>query len=302
MKIIKYRKIFLGIALFFVLGSIAAAVVLHLNPGMEFRGGTMWQIKISADRNEVKNFLESGTGLKNFTIYSESETGSLIIRSEEISEADHQKYADLLKTRFGGFEELRIESIGPAIGNELKKKAIIALGFAIMGIALYVTFAFRKVSYPIKPWQYGLIVILTLLHDVAIPVGVFAVLNFLKGTEIDINFLTALLVIMGFSVNDTVVVFDRIRENLLKAGHRGSLSKNDLGTIIDASVKQTMRRSIFTNMTVMVVLASLFILGPVSLKNFIIALFVGVFFGTYSSVFVASPLLYLFYRPSKVDK
>ncbi len=301
MSIIKSRKFFLSLAAVFVTLSIAAVLFIGLRPGMEFKGGTLWQIRSSASVEEMKSFL-SAEGIQNFTLYPEKETNSFIVRSPEIAETDHVRYAADASAKFSGFEELRFESIGPAIGNELKSKAFWALGIAIIAIAIYVTFAFRKVSYPIKPWQYGAIVVITLFHDVSIPAGAFALLNLLRGTEIDINFLTALLVIMGFSVNDTVVVFDRIRENLLKGGHRGRMSKKDLGEVIDESVKQTARRSAFTNVTVMIVLVSLFVLGPISLRNFILALFLGVFFGTYSSIFVASPLLYLFYRPSTVDK
>lgn len=302
MKIIKYRKIFLGIAISFFVASIVLVCTYGLNPGMEFKGGTSWQIKISASQEEVKNFLATNVGLKNFSVFPEEETNSFIIRSDEISEVEHQNYATLLKDKFGSLEEIQFDSLGPAVGNELKQKALIAIICAIFGIALYIAFAFRKVSYPVRPWQYGAATIISLSHDVLVPTGIFAFLNFTRGTEMDINFLTALLVIMGFSVHDTVVVFDRIRENLLHSGNRSGIGKKELGEVIDSSVNQTLKRSIFTSCTVIIMLVSLFILGPASLKNFVLTLLIGISFGTYSSIFIASPLLYIFYKDKKVDK
>ncbi len=164
----------------------------------------------------------------------------------------------------------------------------------LVGISLYVAFAFRKVSRPISSWKYGIITLVTLFHDVSIPAGFLVVLGKLKGVEIDTNSLVALLVIMGFSVHDTIVVFDRIRENLLL--DRG---RSDFGTVINNSVNQTMARSINTSLTLFLVLIALFIFGPITLKYFILTLLIGTIAGAYSSIFVASPLLQVWQKFSE---
>ena len=166
-----------------------------------------------------------------------------------------------------------------------------AIVFVLVGISLYIAFAFRKVSRPISSWKYGLVTLITLMHNVAIPAGMMAVLSRYYGVAIDTNFVVALLVVMGFSVHDTIVVFDRIRENIVRSRH-------DIGfnEIINRSVRETMRRSINTSLTLILVLLALYFMGPVSLKYFILTMLVGTTVGIYSSIFVASPLLTLFDR------
>lgn len=182
--------------------------------------------------------------------------------------------------------ELRFESIGPIIGEELKAKTIKAVLIAIIVIALYIAWAFRKVSEPVSSWKYGISAIIALVHDVTIPTGIFAVLGHFYGVEIDILFITALITILGYSVNDTIIVFDRTRENLV-LDHR----KHDFESIVERSVNETIRRSVFTSVTVFLILLAIYLFGGESIKNFILALMIGVVFGTYSSIFLASPLL-----------
>jgi preprotein translocase subunit SecF len=165
----------------------------------------------------------------------------------------------------------------------------------LFGISLYIAFAFRKVSKPVSSWKYGMVTLVTLFHDVIMPAGLLAVLGRFKGIEIDTNFIVALLVVMGFSVHDTIVVFDRIRENLTLA--RGKAVS--LGDIINKSIRETFARSINTSLTLMIVLVALLVFGPPSLFYFILTILVGTLFGTYSSIFVASPLLYGFHRDGK---
>src|SRR3989344_4842638 len=181
MDIIKYKYIFLTFSGVLVLASIVSIAVFGLKQGIDLAGGTLWQIKIVV---------------------------------KEISEQDHQKYLDVLKQELGQIEELRFESIGSSIGNELRRRAIWAFILVLTGISAYVAFAFRKVSYPVKSWKYGIITLVTLFHDAVIPVGLYAFLGWFRGAEVDTNFIVALLVIIGFSVHDTIVVFDRIREKL----------------------------------------------------------------------------------------
>jgi preprotein translocase subunit SecF len=187
--------------------------------------------------------------------------------------------------------ELSFQSIGPSVGAELKKNAILAVVFVLLGISIYIAFAFRKVSRPISSWKYGVATLVSLFHDVIIPAGLLAYLGRTQGIEIDSNFIVALLVIAGFSVHDTIVVFDRIRENLIL--HRG---KNDFSAIINDSINQTMVRSINTSLTLILVLITMLFLGPSTLHYFIATLLIGTTIGTYSSIFVASPLLLVWHR------
>ncbi len=290
MNIIGHRKIFLSFSGILVLASIALILIFGFRPGIDFVGGTMWQIKLATNDQQLttdnlKVFFETDLGVKNITIFP-AENQSFLVRLGHISEEEHQNYLGALKTKFGDIEELRFDGIGPAVGKELRNRAFWAIALVLLGISLYIAFAFRKVSYPIKSWKYGIITLITLFHDISIPAGMLAILGWKFGVEIDTNFIVALLVIMGFSVHDTIVVFDRIRENLLI-----SRTRLDLPVIINSSVNQTLARSINTSLTLILVLLALFFLGPVTLKYFILAILVGTVFGTYSSIFIASPLL-----------
>lgn len=182
-------------------------------------------------------------------------------------------------------EEKRFNSIGPVIGSELKKSAVWAIVIALIAIVLYIGFAFRKVSFPVSSFKYGIIATIALFHDVIITLGVFAVLGHFYGIEIGIPFVAAILAILGYSVNDTIVVFDRTRENLLKSGI------DDFEKIVNKSVNETLIRSINTSFTTLIVLAVLYLFGGDTIKYFVVALMVGISAGTYSSIFIASPLL-----------
>ncbi|MCL5004685.1 MAG: protein translocase subunit SecF, partial [Patescibacteria group bacterium] len=218
--IIKFRHIFFFISAALMIASIVAVFTYGLKPGIDFTGGTLWQIKPTSDNlqlttNDLIAFFENELGVKNATVYPEAESQGFLIRIGHISEEQHQQYLALMENKFGKTDELRYETIGPSIGKELKNKAIWAIVLVLLGISLYVAYAFRKVSYPVKSWKYGVITLLTLFHDVVISVGALALLSWEFGVELDTKFIVALLVIIGFSVHDTIVVFDRIRENLL---------------------------------------------------------------------------------------
>ncbi|MBI2050736.1 MAG: protein translocase subunit SecF [Parcubacteria group bacterium] len=200
-------------------------------------------------------------------------------------------------TTIGGLvlvSEDRFESIGPTIGQELKQKSAYAIIAVIISIILYIAWAFRKVSKPVSSWKYGITAIIALIHDVAIPTGIFAVLGKLAGVEVDILFVTALLTILGYSVNDTIVVFDRTRENLSRDHW-----KHEFEWIVNTSVNETVRRSVFTALTTFVVLLAVYLFGGESIKNFVLALMIGVVAGTYSSIFLASPLLVAWEKRSR---
>lgn len=292
MNIIKYRYIFLSISGIFILAGIFAVAVFGLKIGVDFVGGTLWQIKLTnSDQpiavDEIRDFFEKDLEVKNAAVFP-AENQSFLIRLGHISEEEHQLFRDKLKDKLGEAEELRYEAVGPTIGRELRNKAVLAAIFVLLGISIYVAYAFRKVSYPVKSWKYGVITLITLFHDVIIPTGFLAFLGWRYGVEFDTKFVVALLVIMGFSVHDTIVVFDRIRENLLLNRGRAELS-----SIVNDSIVQTIGRSINTSLTLVLTLMALFLFGPASLKYFVLTIMIGTIVGTYSSIFVASPLLIL---------
>ena len=301
MNIIGNKKIFLAISAVLVLASIAAIAVFGFKSGIDFKGGTLWQVSFTADSQEqaisdLKNFFVNDLGMKNTVIFP-SENQNYLIHTDSISEEEHQKYLGALQDKFAGLEELKFESIGPSIGYELKKNAVWSIILVLLGISFYVAYAFRKVSYPIKSWKYGVVTLICLFHDVVIPAGLLAFLGWKSGVEIDINSVVALLVVMGFSVHDTIVVFDRIRENLM-------ISRSSVGfdEIVNKSVNQTLARSINTSFTVFLVLLAMFFFGPATLKYFILTILVGILIGTYSSIFMASPLLTIWQKLGKVKQ
>lgn len=283
MNIIQNKKIYLIIAGALVLASIASILIFGFRQGIDFVGGTLWQIKIDGAKEELQAVLP------NAIITSQSSTDSFLVRLNEISELEHQQLLNNLTEKFANVEELSFESIGPSIGRELRQKSITAFILVLLAISLYIAFAFRKVSRPVSSWKYGLITLITLFHDAIIPLGIFSFLGYLINVEIDTTFVVAILVVIGYSVHDTIVVFDRIRENL-KLQKSG---KYDFDELVNRGVNQTITRSINTSLTLILVLVAMYFWGAASLQYFILAILIGTVMGTYSSIFVASPLLTL---------
>lgn len=286
--LIKYKNLFIGISLVMLVLASASIYTYGFKEGIDFSGGTLWQIAFSEKEvsvSELENYFKTAFGTENLLVTAGSESGVMMIRTNELSESQHQEYLAQLQQDFGGAEELRFESIGPVIGAELKSKAIWAFILVLFGISLYIAFAFRKVSYPVNSWKYGIATLICLFHDAIIPAGLYAWWGSAKGLELDTNFIVAILTIMGFSVHDTIVVFDRIRENLIV--HRGK----QLGEIINISVNQTFARSINTTLTLVIVLIAMFLFGASTLTYFVLLILIGTVIGTYSSIFMASPLL-----------
>jgi len=292
-NVIKHKNIFIGFSLILIVAAIIAILVFGFRPGIDFTGGTLWQFRFNGDSATVpalEDFFRASAGLESASINTDSDQKIFLLRTNEMNESDHQRISVLLEASFPGMEELRFESIGPTIGSELRHKAVLAFILVLVGISLYIAFAFRKVFEPVSSWKYGFVTLITLFHDALIPAGLFSVLGYWKGIELDSNFIVALLVIMGFSVHDTIVVFDRIRENL-------SIQKNKnkgLPEIINASVNQTFARSINTSLTLILVLLALYFLGSATLEYFVLIILIGTVIGTYSSIFIASPLLTFF--------
>ncbi len=285
--IIGKRKYWLAFSGVLVLAAALAIGIFRFHEGIDFKGGTLWTFSMGAnpDTSAIQSLISGKINSQDVRATTDS-ADNVIVRMPEIPEAEHAALRSALQSAYPKFDELSYQSIGPSVGQALRTNAVLALIFVLVGISLYISFAFRKVYLPVSSWKYGVITLLTLVHDVIIPAGVLAVLGHYKNIEIDTNFLVALLVVMGFSVHDTIVVFDRIRENLLK-----ERSKAEFKDIVNRSVNQTLGRSVNTSLTLILVLLALYFAGPASLHYFILTLLVGVTTGIYSSIFVASPLL-----------
>lgn len=283
---VRNRKITYILSGTLVAASFFALLIWGLKPGIDFTGGSLLEIEYKDARPEINQLQKAVNelGVGNVILQPAGEK-ELIVRLKDITQEEHQKLLNALDIGGAQSEEKRFDSIGPVIGKELRQKSWIAIGLVVLMIILYIAWAFRKVSQPVVSWKYGVAAILALIHDVTIPSGLFAVLGHFKGIEVDVLFITALLTTLGFSVHDTIVVFDRIRENLKK-----QVGMNFEDTV-EHSIRQTMTRSIITSLTVIFVLIALLIFGPASVKYFSLTLLVGVTFGTYSSIFLASPLL-----------
>ena len=288
LNIVGRKKVWFVISGIAVAAAIIAMVGFGFKESAEFKGGTLWEFSALADHPTLQavqsEFATLGVAGSEVTMDSQHQT--FIARFNIIDEPTHQALLAKLKTQWPSFQELSFQSIGPSVGASVKKNAIIAIILVLVGISLYIACAFRKTSRPVSSWKYGWITLLTLFHDVVIPAGLLAVLGHYRGVEIDTNAIVALLVVMGFSVHDTIVVFDRVRENLLQ--NRG---KEPFAKVVNDSVNQTFGRSVNTSLTLILVLVALLVVGPANLWYFMLTLLVGVTTGIYSSIFVASPML-----------
>lgn len=324
-QIIKHRKIYYWFSGILMLLSIVSLVLFRLNLGIDFTGGSLLEVQfINQPRPEISRVEETLSslqlqGLETRTVGE----NSMNIRFQAVEESVHQDILRALRTQFQdtqskeedisetenstdtppdevaplktdapqeirSIEEVRFEAIGPTLGKELQKKAFLAILLAIVLIIGYIAFAFRHVSKPLSSWKYGFIAVIALFHDVLLTLGVFSLLGRFVGTEVNAPFLAAILTVFGYSVNDTIVVFDRIRENLLK-------SSEGFSDIVNASLVQTLPRSINTSFTTLLTLFAILFFGGATLHEFSLALIVGLTSGTYSSIFLASPLLVSWY-------
>jgi len=294
MFIIKHKKIFIGISILLVILSITSIFVFGLKIGIDFKGGSLIEVYYPKGYLEDPSVLKTKIGMVipdigEISIQPTGDKG-YIIKTRDLSEQEHKFLLNSIVDSFDSnsvstMEEKSFNSIGPSVGKELTRKAIFAIILVSLGIIFFIAFAFRKVSKPVSSWRYGLIAIVSLLHDVIIPVGIFAFLSHVFGVEVDTLFVVAVLTILGLSVSDTIVIFDRIRENL-----RNRVT-TEFSETVGTSLNQSFIRSICTSLTVILVLLSLVFFGPTSTKYFALMLSFGMFFGTYSSIFLASPLL-----------
>lgn len=290
MWVIKNRKIFLVLSCLFVLGAIFLIFIDGLKFGIEFKGGSLTEIEYVDSRPEIKDINSSIEQLSfGEFLVQPTEGEGVFVKTKSLSEEERVSLINALS--LDGEKEViekSFTSIGPSVGRELERKSLIALIVVSVSIILFIAYSFRAVSKPVSSWKYGIIAIITLLHDVIIATGAFALMGKLMGAEVDTLFVVALLTILGLSVNDTIVVFDRVRENLSRK------ISEDFKVVVGKSLDETFTRSINTSVSTIIVLIALFIWGPETTKVFAMTLAVGMFFGSYSSVFLASPLLVLF--------
>jgi preprotein translocase subunit SecF len=285
MDIVKRRYLFFGISLLVIIPGMIALLIWGLPLGIDFTGGSLLDIRfdsgITPQPAQVTTLYDEN-GFSDPIVQTTGENG-IIIRSKEMTDEQRDKLVATMETKFGATITIqRFESVGPSIGQEVAKRSAGAVALAALGILAYITYAFRGVSHASR---YGVAAIIAMLHDVAVVLGVEAILAHFFHWELDSLFLTALLTVIGFSVHDTIVVFDRIREN-------STISKKQpYETVVNRSIVQTLARSINTQLTVMLTLLSLAIFGGITIRHFVIILLVGVFSGTYSSIFNASPIL-----------
>lgn len=293
MQIIPNRKIWFTFSGTLIALSLGALAIWGLKPGIDFTGGSLLELRFTKAVPDAVSFNALFAELElNAPSLQKSGDRDIVLRFEPINEQKHQELVGKLKEHTGEGEEVRFDSIGPTVGRDLFRRAIISVVLVTLMILGYITWAFRKVSRPVPSWVYASIVILAFLHDVIIPLGVFAYLGHFKGFEVGGSFIAAVLTILGYSISDTIVVLDRVRENIRKL-------KGTFEEVIEMSVHQTITRSINTSVTTMLALAAILIFGGASLKSFALALLVGIFFGTYSSIFIAAPLLVTWYRLRK---
>lgn len=324
MFIVKNRKIFYALSVIMIAFSVYSIAVYGLNFGIDFKGGSIVEVDFGVNKDATATSTIGNTadntsgaaqdasvikgklaelGLGEASVVKTGDNG-FIIRTKSLTDEERKSVTEKLTTNISVDAKgatttttigsvKRFDSVGPVLGKELQGKAIWSIVLVLLAIVLFITYVFRKVSQPVSSWKYGIVAIVALLHDVIIPAGVFAYLGRNGGYEIDALFVTAILVILGFSIHDTIVVFDRTRENLrtVGVGSNSGSGKRTFEDIVGMSVSQTVARSINTSLTTVLALIVLFVLGPVSTHNFALALIVGIITGTYSSIFIGSPLL-----------
>lgn len=296
MEFIKHSKLYFLISLVIVIPGLFSLFRYGLKPSIDFTGGSLieLQTRIPVSEDQIRQSI-TGSEFELSSIAASSET-SYLLRLKPLTQDQHDALLVALNTDLEGAISQRFETIGPTIGAELTRKAIVAVIISSFAIVSYIAWSFRTVPKPYSSWKFGVTAIAALIHDILVVLGTFSILGHFLGVEIDALFITALLTVIGFSVHDTIVVFDRIRENLIK---QPSLS---FTKIADFSLSETLGRSLNTSSTVILTLTALLLFGGSSIRWFIVALLVGIVSGTYSSIFNATPLLVLWETRRKSTK
>jgi preprotein translocase subunit SecF len=284
LDIVGRRYLYYLISAVVVVPGLISLVLFGLNFSIDFTGGSILELQfeqaVVVQPAQLKElFGEYGFG---DTMVQSSPGNIFLIRSKTLDAETKGKIQGDLEERFGSFTELRFESVGPAVGGEVQRRAYIVVGVAAVAILIYISFAFRHVMSPVR---YGTCAIIAMVHDIFVVVGLASILGWLRGFEVDALFLTALLTVIGFSVHDSIVVFDRIRENSRRYAGR------PIEDVVNHSIIQTLDRSINTQLTVVFTLTALLLFGGITIRSFVLTLLIGIISGTYSSIFNASPLL-----------
>jgi preprotein translocase subunit SecF len=295
MWIVTHRKIFYVISVVLGIISLGSLLVWGLNLGIDFKGGSLLEVSYVGEKPASATIQEALKPLAVESTVREAGTYSYLIRMRHLSEPERLSVENALTKAGGDYSVKRFTSIGPVLGTEAAKKSIYSIIAVLVAILLFIAFVFRTVSAPVSSWKYGLIALIALLHDVFIPIGVFAILGHFIGTQVDTLFVTAILVVLGFSIHDTIVVFDRVREHLKDEQEKKDKKlpgpTKSFETIVGDSVSETFARSINTSLTTLFAVAVLYVVGGEATRNFSLALLIGITAGTYSSIFIASPLL-----------
>ena len=285
-------KICFALSILLTVAALVTTVVVWRKTGgsflsADFRGGSVLELRFEKGRPAEVITIPDATVLP-------SGDADLIIRSRVLNDTQRQEIIASLSSKYGEVTQLRFDEIGPTVGKELKTKSVKAVIILLAVIIIYISIVFRTMSRVLSPWAMGVAAVLALLHDVIIPVGVFSILGYLGNVEITAVFVAAALTILGYSVSDTVVVFDRVRENVLRFG-----AKESFPDLVHRSILQTLTRSINTSMTTLLSLLAIFLFGGESIKYFALALIIGIISGTYSSIFVASPIVMWWHQRRK---
>lgn len=291
MSIIKYKSIFIAIAVAMVVASFILVSHFGIKKGIDFTGGTVIEIQYATSTVQKVDILAlEEKGVKGFVT---SPTTYKFISQKSFEETDAVLKGSLDNVAYP-FTVTQVNTVGPTMGNEMTKKAVIAIIVVVLAILSFIAFAFREVSLPVASWKYGVVAMVTIVHDIIIPTGVYSFLSYKYGAEIDTLFVVALLTVMAVTISDKIVVFDRIRENLKVQGNKKSFE-----AIVGESLTQTFTRSVNTSLTTVLSLVALYFFGPTSTQFFALTLMVGIVVGTYSSIFVASPLLTYWHKGKK---
>ena len=288
-KYFKFYNIFSCLLLF---SAIFLLFAIGLNFSIDFTGGSILEIEFEKrPENPVIQEKLRDLNLGEITIQPTGDRG-VILRIKEINEASHQEILSKLG-EISNVREQRFENIGPVVGKELRQKTITLIIVSLLSLLIYITIAFSKVSRPISSWQYGVISILTLSFDVLVAIGIFTLLEKFYQVQLSVPIVTALLTILGYTINDKVIVFDRIRENILKG------QKKTFEETVNFSLNQTLTRSLSTGTCTLLVLLFIFFFGGDTLRYFSLILIVGIVVGTYSSLFLTTPLLVVWLKSKK---
>lgn len=286
LNLIKQRKIWYTVSTVLFVAAIAIWFVRPPEYSIDFTGGSLLEIKFADSQpapQEIKDALQ-GLDLKSLTV-APGQNNTDALRMEQIDETKRTEVINRLQEKFPGVSQEQFNSIGPTIGKELRSKAFISIALVALGIVLYIAYAFRKISRPVQSWKYGVAAIIALLHDITILAGLYVFLSPYLHYEVDTLFVSALLTILGYSVSDTIVTFDRVRDNLARSRYGG------FEELVNHSLNQVLTRSLNTAMATLLPLAALFLFGGETIKPFVFTLLFGIVIGTYSSIFIAAPLI-----------